>query len=367
MGQCSRCNGWYDGYGLCPDCQRNDELAEEQRNIAFDVAEEQERAQQRLQSQAHLDELKRKLLDLAMESVDQKDTAYQKACILMKSASFTDNLSEFWNDIQSNDFLRNCYYQLIFTPSICFSDLSGILSSMPDYVLNGAAQWLNSLPSDLYKPDSITKYKQFIDERKQRQAEENKLIEQRNVAYQKEAAAREKQQAESAARSNAQRIATERRKNFITGGLGLGSAFLFLTGFTLGGIWKTSLWFSEGSYAALAIYVVFAIFCAVRAFKISKTYSYDCLYSNGDEGARLLLYWFSVALCILITILAWHKCSQGVLVILFTSAFGISFIPFVRGLLGAMSTGILGGLLSLFPSYLGGGIISYIYHVYFAK
>ena len=42
MNRCNRCNGYCESYGLCPDCRRNDDLAEEQQNTAYALANAQE-------------------------------------------------------------------------------------------------------------------------------------------------------------------------------------------------------------------------------------------------------------------------------------------------------------------------------------
>ena len=90
MGKCYQCGG-YSEYGLCPDCKRNDELVNEQRNIAYGVAEEEERAKERLQHDAHIKDVLRKLLDLAVESLENSDLAEKKVKVIMKSAVFANN------------------------------------------------------------------------------------------------------------------------------------------------------------------------------------------------------------------------------------------------------------------------------------
>ena len=74
-----------EGWGWCPECKRNDQLANEQRNIAFDVAEEEERAKARLQQDAHIKDVLRKLLDLAVESLEDADLAEKKVRVIMQS------------------------------------------------------------------------------------------------------------------------------------------------------------------------------------------------------------------------------------------------------------------------------------------
>ena len=39
MGKCYQCGGYMEWSGTCPDCKRNDELVNEQKNIAYGVAD----------------------------------------------------------------------------------------------------------------------------------------------------------------------------------------------------------------------------------------------------------------------------------------------------------------------------------------
>ena len=183
-------DGWS---GWCPDCRRNDELANEQRNIAFDVAEEEERAQARLQQDSHIKDVIRKLLDLALESLENTDLAEKKVKVIMQSATFTGSESDFWPEVMSNSFLADCYYRL----RLGDNPSEDAIASLPVDARNFLMQWAESYSNKDYSNKAKSNYSKY---RAQRTEEENKKKEadrQQRLKWEKENAAldreREKQ------------------------------------------------------------------------------------------------------------------------------------------------------------------------------
>jgi len=108
MSTCRNCGGYNSGdrYNICPECIR----LEEERSSAFALADRQEEDQRRILEEGHVKELTRKLLDLALESIHNKDLAAEKVRILMRSSTFCENESSLWSEIAANQFLSDCYY-----------------------------------------------------------------------------------------------------------------------------------------------------------------------------------------------------------------------------------------------------------------
>ena len=158
MYRCNKCRGYHEsGGGLCPACRRNDELADEQRNIAYDLADAQEQSNARLQHDAHLKNVISKLLDLAIESVEDSNKAEKKVKIIMKSALFTDNEYNFFPEIKANVFLADCYYKtrLSLRPSL------DALKELPDYALRYIPEWERSSDVSVYSEKILTLYEVY--------------------------------------------------------------------------------------------------------------------------------------------------------------------------------------------------------------
>ena len=131
---------------MCPDCRRNDQLAD---------AQEQSNA--RLQHDAHLKNVISKLLDLAIESVEDSNKAEKKVKIIMKSAVFTDNEYNFFPEIKANVFLADCYYKtrLSLRPSL------DALKQLPDYALRYIPEWEQSSDVSVYSEKILTLYELY--------------------------------------------------------------------------------------------------------------------------------------------------------------------------------------------------------------
>jgi hypothetical protein len=115
-GTCNRCGGLTPsvGYTLCPACRRNDQLLDQQRRVAAQDAAEHRQAQE----EAHLNEIKLKLLDLAIAAIEDKESAARKASVLMRSSDFSQNLHFFWRDVSGNEFLFDVYFSDVLKPLV---------------------------------------------------------------------------------------------------------------------------------------------------------------------------------------------------------------------------------------------------------
>ena len=152
MDRCRKCNGYKDsGYGLCPECRRND--------ILFI---EQEGSKIRLQHDAHLKNVISKLLDLAIESVEDSNKAEKKVKIIMKSAVFTDNEYNFFPEIEANIFLADCYYKtrLSSKPSL------DSIKKLPNYALEYIPTWVRTSEDRVYPKKVLSHYEAYQSELK---------------------------------------------------------------------------------------------------------------------------------------------------------------------------------------------------------
>jgi hypothetical protein len=84
----------------------------EEQIFAQNLADQSEIANKNLQQDAHVKQVLRKLLDLAVESVEDSKVAEKKVKVIMKSAVFSNNVPDFFDEIKSNSFLADCYYKL---------------------------------------------------------------------------------------------------------------------------------------------------------------------------------------------------------------------------------------------------------------
>jgi len=173
MRRCSRCNGYCDSFGLCPDCRRNDNIAEEQQNTAYALANAQEQSQIRLHHDVHLKNVVSKLLDLAIESVEDSTKAEKKVKIIMKSAVFTDNECDFFPEIKSNIFLADCYYRtrLSLKPSL------DSIKKLPYYAKEYLPEWGQASEISVYSKKVLNLYEPYRDAEKKRNDKEFKINE----------------------------------------------------------------------------------------------------------------------------------------------------------------------------------------------
>ena len=159
----------------CPECERNDELVEHQSSMAFALAEEEERVKRRLQNDAHVKDILRKLLDLAIESIEDCSLAEKKVKVIMQSAVFSDNQYEFFPEIKANIFLADCYFgtRIDTKPNI------NSLKNLPQCALDHIPLWGQSSQNSEFAKQVLKLYatyqEQLDEERKIKDAERNKV------------------------------------------------------------------------------------------------------------------------------------------------------------------------------------------------
>jgi len=371
-----------DGYyGTCPECRRNDELAEEQRSIAFAQTAEQERIQRQVQEEAHLNEIKRKLLELALESVDDRDGVEKKASILMRSSDFAANLHWFWTDVSGNEFLSNSYYSTALGPLVSANSTpEGAVSffdGLDQRVREGLEPWLEKQTSDSVYCNKILplhqSYQQVVKRREieqQRRNEENSRNYAAEQARRDETAAREKTAAEAAESS---------RKSLVAVGAII-SALLWLAGVAVvgfiaaGGLNTITEAPLANAKTSLAVFILLALIGSKDVFVISRAYlernslyggrcslPWSTLVCDFVNNPKAWLYWSAACLLLLITAGAWKDVEGWGRVVMLGSVFALPLVPFVRGSIGSFVLGIAGGLVSLIVASIAGWILSGIF------
>lgn len=168
MGQCPKCGietEYY--YNLpCHACSRNDNLIRQNRSLEIEAEERKE-----------LSDLKRKLIDIAIESIENHVLAKKKVLVVFKSPTFSKNEIHFLDEIVSNDFLHNTYlfYRLGPKPT------PESISNLPPKVISQIHAWITNNCDNPYASKVNKVYKLFKDEQaaiqisneRKRVAEEN--------------------------------------------------------------------------------------------------------------------------------------------------------------------------------------------------
>jgi len=333
-------------------------LANDQRNIAFDVAQEEERAKERLQHDAHVKDVLRKLLDLAVESLENPDLAAKKVQVIMQSAIFANNEGDFFSEIRANSFLADCYYTLHLgsNPSIVQ------VSKLSVNARNFLPKWADSHRNAKYASQAREVYSNF---RLQKEEQERKDAEESA----KQQSIWEKENAKREAESKKNRLAAEARENAKKRGQKIvavfGSTFcsmLFLGGFIAGGLIKTPLWNQGKNFTAIGSFYVLLLICVYRAFLSSRDYILDIIRKNyPSDTLKLWLLWTGMILLFIGTCFLWKESTGIGRIILIAATIGLPLIPYMRGIIGSMALGIVAGLVSLPISYIAGGILSFAY------
>ena len=249
MATCPKCNGWMDdGLSICPSCKRNQDLIDEQESIASDqqnqaeeheaemrrIAEEQTAEQERIANETHLNEIKRKLLEIAVEGVSEPKTAGRKALVIMQSPDFADNVDWFWSSVSKNKFLKNTYLTDLFSEVDQETDSTGFFDPMDASVYNDAWQWVQANQSHLPNGDVViskfNEYAAVLSQREKNQKEQEAEEQKKAAAEQSAAHFRELKQKAS------------------LGTLGLISSIIFVAA-ALPVAWHIiSLWFAAWSH-----------------------------------------------------------------------------------------------------------------------
>lgn len=363
MGQCSRCGGWNDGYGLCPECKRNDDLAEEQRSIVYEQVAEQERIQRQVQEEAHLNEIKRKLLDHAIEGVEDRDTAAQKVSVLMRGSDFSSNFNWFWADVSANAFLADVYFSVALEPltnqNISEGEAIKLLDGL-DYRARGVVgAWLDKQPADsAWRKQSLPLYRAYEKVQQSREIEQGKQNEENQQRYEQQQKEYEANRAKEAARQQT----IEKSIGFRSGLAAVASTGIFFSGFVLAGFFRIPLWLDSSNHTAVAIFAVLLLFCVFFLFSIARDYCSSWL-KNGyvDDDFKRIIFWAAVVLMLFLTWLCWGLLEGPARFALLGAAIGLPFVPLLRGAIGSFAVGIAGGLISLVVSYIFGGVLSGAY------
>jgi hypothetical protein len=338
-------------------------LAEEQRSIAYEQVAEQERIQRQVQAEAHLNEIKRKLLDHAIEALEDRATAAQKVAVLMRGSDFSGNLSWFWGDVSANAFLSDVYFGIALEPltsqGISESEAVKLFDGL-DYRARGALEaWLDKQPADSsWQKKALPLYRSYERVQQSREIEKRK----RDEANQRRYEQQQKEDQANRAKEAARQQAIDRSIRFRSRLAAVMATGIFLSGFVLAGFFKLSLWMNSANYSAVGVFAVLLLLCVFFLFTMAQDYCNSWL-KNGyvDDEFKLTVYWASVALVLFLTWLSWGVIEGPVRLVLIAAAFGLPFIPLLRGALASFSLGVAGGLLSLLASYIAGGILSGIY------
>lgn len=198
MATCYICGGWKeDGLSICPACKRNQDLIDEQESIASNqqrqaeeheaemrsIAEEQTAEQERIANESHLNEIKRKLLEITVEGVSDPKTAAKKALVIMRSSDFVGNVGWFWPSIARNDFLKNTYLSDLFCEVDEVTDAADFFDPMDGDVYLDALDWIDSnqtlIPNGSIVANKLAEYEEIQTKReieKEKQEEKDRKI-----------------------------------------------------------------------------------------------------------------------------------------------------------------------------------------------
>jgi len=175
MRTCERCGG-YSERGLCPACVRNDLVADEQRQIASRVAQEENWANEKRDHQSSIKDVSRKLLELALEAVENASIAKKKVKVLIKSASFSKIERELFSEIRENNFLADCYY----TTKLGLNPTLDSVKKLHDLALEHIPEWVIYSEESVYSKKVSSLYQAYqveLEAEKKLREEERKKAE----------------------------------------------------------------------------------------------------------------------------------------------------------------------------------------------
>lgn len=355
MQECYLCGVW-SKYSLCPDCIRNKELVNRQRDIACVAAEKDERAKERLQRDAHTKDVLRKLLDLAVESLENSDLAEKKVMVIMKSAFFANNEEDFFPEIEANSFLADCYYTLRLGANPGGEQIAA-LSHDALYFLEC---WANFHHNDKYAAKVKKLYSAYLSQKAEQEKNEAEESKKQQLIWEKENAQREAfrqhQQAVSEARENAKK-STQNLVAIIAASF---CSLFFFSGFLVGGFLIIPLLSTESNYTATGSFWVLLLISVYIAFVCSKDYTLKPTYMYQDV-LRLWMLCTTIIMLFIATCFLWKDANGITRIICIIGAIILPMIPFVRDILGSLALGIVGGLASLIISCIAGAILSFVF------
>ena len=213
MATCYKCNGWCeDGNSICPDCKRAQEMMIRQEELSRRqsleaqqheqdmrrIAQEQVDEQERIANESHLNGLKRKLLEVAMEGVSSPKKAAKEALVIMRSPDFTDNVAWFWPTVSKNEFLKETYLADLLSRVDEKTDPEEFFGVMDGSVYPDAYDWAErhtDSPQGAVLFSKIDEFNDILNKRQnQQEADEKKQAEEASIQQaknaQKEAAVR---------------------------------------------------------------------------------------------------------------------------------------------------------------------------------
>jgi glutaredoxin len=357
---CHSCGGYTRFSGLCPACERNKQLLRQQRDLAQqqldnDVAErrhEVEMQEERLREQEErlreddVRDIVKKLLDLAMEGLEYSDLAGKKVKMVMQSAFFTDNESEFFPEIKANIFLADCYYAL----RLGSQPRTAQFNRLSDYAQNFLKSWADTSRDARYAAKVSKLYSDYLSEKaKQAKADAEKKAEQARADAEKKA-----EQDKIIAKKRAEQTSLAIKGSTIC-------SLLFLGGFLYVGVYQLPLWIETNLPAEISFFVLLLI-CLPIAFLASKNYIKEYLaYGSVTDHPTFICLIISGMILLVVTCLLWME-STGIfhVILNIVVAIGLPIIPFIRGIIGSVALGIAAGFVALSIAYCVGGVINFI-------
>lgn len=379
MATCSNCGGWKDdGYYLCPACKRNQDLIDEQESIAADqqnqaeeheaemrrIAEEQTAEQERIANESHLNEIKRKLMEIAVEGVSEPRTAAKKALVLMGSPDFESNVDWFWPSVSTNSFLKDTYLTHLLstvnesTDAACFFDAMDAWVTPAGSVFSEAVEWLNddrkALKNRPIISEKLNEYSEVLRQREQEQTEREEE--------------EKKQEASNQATENLKNL----KRKAARGTLGLIASAIFMFS-SLPIAWSIiAFWFSAwkhggnskewsvilASAGSSSIGSSVAVWTAISLYGIGMLVGIRRSFKGTDEtnednkNAHILL---ALVGSIVLTVLLWGRVTDTRQHVAMVAACVIlPFIPLIRLCLASIGGGMLMAYLLVVPAWVVG-------------
>ena len=130
----------------CPACKQNRQLARLQ-----------ELNQEKFQRAENVNQIARKLIDLAIDGLENPVLTEKKLKVIFKSVLFINNEPDLFTEIKENDFLRYCYYKakLGLKPNI------DSIKNLPHYALEYIPTWVRTSEDEVYPKKVLTHYKAY--------------------------------------------------------------------------------------------------------------------------------------------------------------------------------------------------------------
>jgi hypothetical protein len=368
------------------------EQMEEQQRIAFEQREEQQRIvneqienQERIANESHLNEIKRKLMDVAMTQVSSPKIASSQALVILRSSDVTDNIAWFWPTISSNDFLKYTYLEDIFSEIDENTDAVDFFDAIDSYVYEDFHQdvqnWLRSNADEksAIKLSKIDEYDRALHQRDQ--DEENER--QKRLQEQKE---EKKRQAAINAELKAAQYNQDRKNSalrhismaiIIVAVIPIAWHFLSLwisawnhpVRMSQAGVWplildlaggeitqvgeKCSVILAQagGSSLSQGLAVWIAVILYLIGLSVGLILAWELIFDDRELWGMILAPVGAIAL----TIVFWSEVSSQLIhLIMIVICVICPFIPFIRGGLASLTFGIFLVYFLILPAWIVG-------------